>query len=115
MSIGSHNLGGKKPPPIGTLRQAMAAHGAGRLGEAEFYCRMVLATDKKQFDALHLLGLIEFQRGRFDEAHQLIRQALKINPRSVQAHSNSGLVLQALDRNQEALASLDKALSIEPD
>ncbi len=115
MSVGPYNLGSKQPSPVDTLRQAMVAHGAGRLGEAEFYCRLVLATNKKQFDALHLLGLIEFQRGRLDEAHRLLRQSLKINPRSVQAHSNLALVLQQLDRNQEALASLDKALSIEPD
>src|SRR6476660_790655 len=116
MNVGSsYNPDGRQPSFVEPLRQAMVAHGAGRLGEAEFYCRLVLATNKKQFDALHLLGLIEFQRGRLDEAHRLLRQSLKINPRSVQAHSNLALVLQQLDRNQEALASLDKALSIEPD
>ena len=93
----------------------MAAHGAGRLDEAEFCCRLVLAANKKQFDALHLLGLIQFQRGRFDEAHRLIGQAIKINPRSAKARSNLALVLQQLGRSEQALASLDKALSIEPD
>ena len=101
--------------PVGTLQRALAAYAAGRLEEAEFCCRLVLAADKKQFDALHLLGMIEFQRGRFNEAYQLFRQAAKINPRSVQARSNLGLVLQQLDRPEEALAALNKALSIEPD
>jgi tetratricopeptide (TPR) repeat protein len=101
--------------PVQTLRQAMAAYGAGRLDEAEFYSRLVVAADKKQFDAVHLLGLIEFQRGRFDAAHRLIRQAIKINPKSAKARSNLALVLQQLSRPEEALASLDKALSIEPD
>ena len=99
----------------GPLRRALEAHGAGRLGEAEFYCRLVLAAEKKQFDALHLLGMIEFQRGRFDEAYQLFRRALKINPRSVQANTNLALVLAQLDRYSQALVSLDKALAIEPD
>jgi tetratricopeptide (TPR) repeat protein len=103
------------PQNVDTLRRALVAHGAGRLGEAELCCRLVLAANKKQFDALHLLGLIEFQRGRLDEAHRLIRQALKVNPRSVQAHSNFGLVLQHLGRHKDALASLDRALAIEPD
>ena len=116
MNVGSsYNPDGRQPSFVEPLRQAMAAHGAGRLGEAEFYCRLVLATNKKQFDALHLLGLVEFQRGRPDEAYRLIRQAVKINPKSARAYSNLGLVLQHLGRDQEALMSLDKALSIEPD
>jgi len=114
LSIESYTLG-KKTVPVGTLQRALAAHAAGRFDEAEFCCRLVLAADKKQFDALHLLGMIEFQRGRFNEAHLLIRQAVKINSRSVQARSNLGLVLQQLDRPEEALAALNKALSIEPD
>jgi tetratricopeptide (TPR) repeat protein len=115
MSVESFTLGGKQAVPVDTLRRAMAAHGAGRLDEAEFCCRLILAANKKQFDALHLMGLIQFQRGRFDEAHRLISQAIKINPRSAKASSNLALVLQHLGRPKEALASLDKALSIEPD
>src|SRR6476619_4672497 len=104
MNVGSsYNPDGRQPSFVEPLRQALAAHGAGRLGEAEFYCRLVLATNKKQFDALHLLGLVEFQRGRPDEAYRLIRQALKINPKSARAYSNLGLVLQHLGRDQEAL------------
>jgi tetratricopeptide (TPR) repeat protein len=101
--------------PVETLRRAMAAYAAGRLDEAEFYSRLVVAANKKQFDAVHLLGLIDFQRGKFDEAHRLIGQAIKINPQSGKARSNLALVLQQLGRTEEALASLDKALSIEPD
>jgi tetratricopeptide (TPR) repeat protein len=115
MSVGSYTLGGKQQVPVDTLRKAMAAHGAGRLDEAEFCCRLVLAANKKQFDALHLLGLIQFQRGRFDEAHRLISQAIKINSQSAKARSNLALVLQHLGRPEQALASLDKALSIERD
>src|SRR6266568_3843111 len=107
MSVESFTFDGKRAVPVDTLRRAMAAHGAGRLDEAEFCCRLVLAANKKQFDALHLLGLIQFQRGRYDEAHRLIGQAIKINPRSAKARSNLALVLQHLGRSEQALASLD--------
>jgi tetratricopeptide (TPR) repeat protein len=100
---------------IEMLGRAQHAFVAGRLGEAEFNCRLVLGANKKDFKALHLLGLIEFQRGRFEEAHRLIRQALRVNPRSAKAHSNLALVLQQLNRIDEALASLDHALALEPD
>ena len=91
------------PNLIETVSRALSAYAAGNLGQAEFYCRLVLGADKKQFEALHLLGLIEFQRGKLDEAHRLIRQALKVNPRSAKAHSNLALVLQQLNRLDEAL------------
>jgi tetratricopeptide (TPR) repeat protein len=95
--------------------RAQRAFVAGRLGEAEFNCRLVLGAGKKNFEALHLLGLIEFQRGKFEEAHRLIRQALRINPRSAKAYSNLALVLQQLNRLDDALMSLDRALAVEPD
>jgi tetratricopeptide (TPR) repeat protein len=103
------------PGLTGPLRRAVEAYAAGRLGEAEFYSRLVLASDKKQFDALHLLGLIEFQRGRLEEAQSLFRQSARMNPRSAAAHINYALVLQHLDRSKEALASLDRALALDPD
>jgi tetratricopeptide (TPR) repeat protein len=115
MSVESFSFGGKQAMPVDTLRRAIAAHGAGRFDEAEFCCRLILAANKKQFDALHLLGLIHFQRGRFEEAHRVISQAIKVNPRSAKARSNFALVLQQLGRPEDALASLDKSLSIEPD
>jgi len=115
MSLESYTLDGKQQVPVDTLRRAMAAYGAGRLDEAEFHCRLVLGANKKQFDALHLLGLIKFQRGKFDEAHRLISQAIKISSRSAKARSNLALVLQHLGRPEQALASVEKALSIEPD
>src|SRR4051794_33857139 len=99
----------------GSLQRALAAYSAGRLGEAEFYCRLVVAADKKQFDAVHLLGLIEFQQGKFDDALLRFRQAIKSNPRSVHAYCNLGLVLQQVERHEEALTCLTRALTIEPD
>jgi tetratricopeptide (TPR) repeat protein len=102
------------PGLAGPLRRAVEAFTAGRLGESEFYCRLVLTADKKQFHALHLLGLIEFQRGRLDEAYSLFRRAVRINPRSAPAHINLASVLQQRDRSNEALASLDRALTLEP-
>ena len=46
--------------------------------------------------------------------YRLITAALKVNPRSPDALSNLALVLHALKRDGEALASLDKALALAP-
>ena len=49
----------------GTLARAVAAHQAGKISEAEFLYKLVLQADKKQFDAMHMLAIIEGQRGNF--------------------------------------------------
>jgi tetratricopeptide (TPR) repeat protein len=46
---------------------------------------------------------------------KLIGKALASNDRSAAAHSNFGIVLAALARNEEALASYDSALALKLD
>jgi tetratricopeptide (TPR) repeat protein len=103
------------PKLMEMMARAQRAFMSGRLGEAEFNCRLVLGAHKNEFAALHLLGLIQFQHGKFEEANRLIRQALRVNPRSAKANSNLALALQQLNRLDDALASLDRALALEPD
>jgi len=95
------------------LRRAWTAFASGRISEAEFSCRLALGADKKNFDALHLMGLIELQRGRLDAAEQLVREALRTKGRSAAALCNLSVILQHQDHYEEALINLDKALRIE--
>jgi tetratricopeptide (TPR) repeat protein len=74
----------------------------------------VLKAQRDNFDALHLLGLLNHQRAKPGEAFRLISAALKVQPRSADALSNLALVLHALKRSDEALAQLDKALALAP-
>jgi len=96
------------------LRRALAAHAAGDLRQAAWSCRLILAAKKNQFDALHLLGVVEFQQGQLKEALRLIQKAIKINPKSAAALLNAGLVLAALEGPAAALPYLDRALKISP-
>jgi predicted O-linked N-acetylglucosamine transferase (SPINDLY family) len=96
------------------LGQAVAFHRAGLLGEAEKLYRGVLAVQPKNFDGLHLLGVIYHQRGECAEAIRQIDAALKINPRSADAHNNRGNALSELKRFEEALASYNRAIAIRP-
>ena len=59
---------------------ALAVHQAGNLSKAEQLYRRILKAHPKHFDALHLLGVIHAQRGRFPEAVRLMDRALKIRP-----------------------------------
>jgi len=96
------------------LRQGMAAHQSGQLAHADRQYTAVLRLDNRNFDALHLLGLVRWQQGRNEEAARLIGEALLVDPSSAPACSNLGIVLEALDRPGEALAMYDRALAIDP-
>jgi protein O-GlcNAc transferase len=97
------------------LQQAVALHQRGRLAEAEPLYRAILKTTPDQFDALHMLGVIECQRRRFAAAVQLITRALMVNSQSATAHANLGVALTGSGRHEEALASYDRALALRPD
>src|SRR5262245_60626603 len=98
---------------MSTIEQGKALHQIGRIAEAEAVYRSVLARDPRQFDALHLLGLILYQRGRLGEAHDLLSQAIKLRPRSPQALTIFMAALLAMGRLEEALATCDRLITID--
>jgi tetratricopeptide (TPR) repeat protein len=98
----------------GLLRKAVAAHQDGALAQADRLYRVVLAHDADHFDALHLIGYLSFQRGRFTEALRFLAAAVRRNARSAEALSDLGIAQHAAENYPEALASHDAALAIEP-
>jgi tetratricopeptide (TPR) repeat protein len=83
--------------------------------EAERAYSAVLKKNPNHFDALHRLGFVRYEEGRYADALKLIGKALKLNPRAADALSHYGMVLRKLGRHEEALAFYDKALAIKPD
>jgi tetratricopeptide (TPR) repeat protein len=71
----------------------------------------VLRHRPNEFDALHLLGLLNYQRDRLPEALRLIGAALECNGRSVDAWSNLGMVFHAKGELEKALWSYEEALA----
>jgi len=96
------------------LQHALNCHGAGDLGQAEQIYRRILAADPTQADALHYLGVIGLQTGRFEDAVTLISQAIEQRPDYLDALSNLGNALQALGRFDEAAARYREALQLQP-
>jgi protein O-GlcNAc transferase len=94
--------------------EAVAFHQAGMLAEAEALYRKLLAQYPHHFDGMHMLGVIEFQHGRHQTALDLIDRAIAINATAAAAHNNRGVVLQALRRTPEALASYEQAIRLAP-
>ena len=96
-------------------RQAYNSFQQGDLGRAEKLCAGILEYRPEDFEALHLLGVLNFRRHRHVEALRFLTQALRINSGSAEAMSNLGLALHATERFEEAIAWYRTALEIAPD
>ena len=96
------------------LDEAIALHRKGRLAEAADLYRQALARNPEDGEALHLLGLIEFQRKNAVAALALMDSAVKLNPDNAVCHCNRAVVLRALGRFDDAIASCDRALALKP-
>lgn len=97
------------------LEEALAAHEAGRLDEAERGYKAILARDDRNADARHLMGLIAHQRGDQAAALAHIRRAIAIDSATALFHFNLGNVLTALGEHEEAAAAFSRALEIGPE
>jgi protein O-GlcNAc transferase len=98
----------------GKFMQALALHQRGQFDEAEPLYRAVIKKLPKHFDALHLLGVLEAQRGNSAAAVKLFDLAIKIDPLSAAAHSNRGNTLLDLKQPEKALGSFERALRLQP-
>jgi tetratricopeptide (TPR) repeat protein len=99
----------------GALHQAIALHQAGQLTEAERIYQAVLAAQPRNFNALHLLGVLRHRQGRPEEAVPLIEAALRIDVGSADAHGNLANALRSLGRLDEADARYRTALALAPE
>ena len=96
------------------LAEAVGLHQKGQFGAAQALYRRVLGMEPRQFDALHLLGVIERQLGNSQRAVELIGQAIGINPDQAGAHCNLGAALQDIGQSERALESYERAVQLDP-
>jgi tetratricopeptide (TPR) repeat protein len=93
---------------------ALAHQRSGRAADAERVCREILSVDPGHAQTLHLLGLIEHQRGHSDDAIAHIRMAITREGRDPAFHHNLGNILRGLDRLAEAISCYERALALAP-
>jgi len=95
-------------------RQAVSSLQQGHFDKAERLCAAILEYRGDDFDALHLLGFINLQRGRNIEAIGFLTKAVRVNATSIDALSNLGLALQNAGRFEAAIAQYRNALALAP-
>ena len=90
------------------------AHRAGRTREAENAYRQVLRAEAGNVTALHMLGFLKAQQGRYDEAITLLHKAVRANAADLAILSHYAGALMAAQRFDEALAAYERLLAREP-
>ncbi|HEY1923562.1 MAG TPA: tetratricopeptide repeat-containing glycosyltransferase family protein, partial [Tepidisphaeraceae bacterium] len=97
-----------------TLQSAMELHRRGKLDEAESLYRQILGREPKNSDALHLLGLVQIQRGQLAAGIGLIYQAIDLAPNIAGYYSNLGPALMDAGRIDEAVTCYQRLVGLEP-
>jgi predicted O-linked N-acetylglucosamine transferase (SPINDLY family) len=96
------------------LRQALALHEAGKIGEAERIYEGVMAREPGNVRAIHLLGLAASETGRYQRAIDLMERSIALMPRVAQFHNNLGEAYRGLKQYEKAVGCYRLALEIKP-
>jgi tetratricopeptide (TPR) repeat protein len=87
----------------------------GQLDRAERLLRQILRAQPSHTDSLHLLSVVTHRLGQTELALQLIDQAIAADANNSLFHSNRGEVCRVLGRFDEAIASGERAVELNPD
>lgn len=96
------------------LKEVIEKYNSGNFKEAEKICEEMLNAQPQNFEALHFLGLINFQNRNYNEAIEYIEKALKINPYFADAHNNLGIIYYNLGKLDKAFEHYQKAVELNP-
>ena len=103
--------------PVAASLRLFSGHSLRELGRAEAAqgeYEATLAIDPLNADALDYLAMSRFGQQRYEEALVLYRRLVELKSDSAIVHSNLGAVLHHIGRNEEALASIQHALALDP-
>lgn len=96
------------------LNRARRSVRAGSLEDAWTELEQARALRPQDEDVLNLVSLLEFKRGRYDEAAEAARALIVDNPSSEVLRSNLGLILFKAGRLAEAEKELRAAIELAP-
>ena len=96
------------------LRTAQSFHREGRRAEAEAVYRDILARAPGHTHATHLLGMLVQRRGDAEEALELLRRAVELQPNEPNYHFGLAITLSTQAHWPEAIAAYREALRLRP-
>jgi len=95
------------------LSLARELHEKGRFDAAAAQYEAVLAAQPDHAEALHLYGVVQYQRGKPGESETLLRRAASLAPTPMSL-ADLGAVMLADGRTDEALEQFEAALRLDP-
>lgn len=101
------------PDSDSLLERSFAQHQAGNLMEAAKGYRKFLRKNPQHAQATYLLGSLEFQKGKYEPAVDLLLEAIALDPTVAAYHHALALALSALENFNDASASLRRALKLD--
>jgi tetratricopeptide (TPR) repeat protein len=94
------------------LLEALKLHKENELNNAKKLYEEILCIEPNNFDAMHLLGVIEHQNKNHLSAIKLIKAAIEINPNYADAHNNLGNAQKEEKYFNDAISSFEKAINL---
>ena len=108
------NIARKGHDGTADIQVALLKFRQGDLDEAQRLCREILARSPEESPALHLSGLIAYQRQEFTAALTLLSEAIRHQPTRAAYHCDLGSVYLACLQNAQALACFERAAQLQP-
>lgn len=96
------------------LQEILKLQHSGQLNLAEQRCRELLATESDNADAMHILSVLSFARGNWDEALQLANSAVATDSESASHHAHLGGLQFNAHQLEDAEQHLREALRLDP-
>jgi tetratricopeptide (TPR) repeat protein len=85
-----------------------------RLDDAARLCQEVVVREPEAAWPRYFLGAVDHRAGKLDEARATLEVATQRDPALLEAYLELGLVLDGLDRRDEATAALKRGLRLNP-
>ena len=99
---------------IESLDKAITLHALGQLDKAKRIYENIIQSENSNFQAMHLLGVIFFQKKNYSKSIKLIKNSININPKNFAAYNNLGNVFKELRKYSDAIVNYNKAIEINP-
>jgi tetratricopeptide (TPR) repeat protein len=96
------------------IQLAYKHYQAGDLIQTEHVCREILKKQPNNIDILYFLGVVCYQRQKYDSAIQYIKKFLQFNPTNSDAYYNLAQAFQKKREPNDAISHYQKALKYNP-
>ena len=100
---------------IQLFNEAYQLQSNGDIDRAEKYYSEGLKLDPSNYEALHFLGTIQYQKGNFNLAIENISKAITLCGKNPFFYNNLGIAHHSLKNFERALFCYEKAVIIQPD